>query len=101
MSTTKAKPLKFKKTPMCELLGNVPAEHFTYRRGKWLFVSTEADEDWNEYHFPIAGFFATPASTTDWLAHLSEKGWFDPKDFCKMLHRFRKATDSYFALQTG
>jgi hypothetical protein len=101
MNTAKLKPLNWRKTPMCEILGNLPSEHFTYRRGKWLFVSTEADEDWNEYHFPIAGFFATPASTTEWLAHLSEKRWFDPKDFFEMIHRFRKATDSYFALQTG
>jgi hypothetical protein len=58
---------------MCELLGNVPAEHFTYRRGKWLFVSTQAYGDWNEYHFEIVDFFASPASTVDRLAHLIEK----------------------------
>jgi len=90
--------LGFKKKPLCELLGNIPAEHFTFWRGKWLFVSTKADEDFNEYHFPIADFFNSPAATVDRLAHLSEKDWFDPKDFCAMIHRFRKATDSYGAL---
>ena len=36
--------------------------------------------------------------TVDWLAHLSEGDWFDAADFCAMMHRFRKATDSYGAL---
>jgi hypothetical protein len=92
---------KFKKQPMCELLGNVPAEHFTFRRGKWFFVSTEAPEDWNEYHFEIDRFFCSPASIVDWLAHLSEKSWFDAADFCTMIHRFRKATGSFFELDSG
>jgi hypothetical protein len=89
------KPTKFKKTPMCEVLGNTPAEHFTHRGGKWLFVSTEAPVDFNEYHFPIADFFRSPASTIDWLAHLRGKDWFNANDFCEMMKRFRKATDSY------
>jgi hypothetical protein len=83
---------------MCELLGNIPAEHFTFRRGKWMFVSTDAPEDVNEYHFPIAYFFQSPSATIDWLAHLNEKSWFDPKSFCDMIDRFREATDSYGAL---
>jgi hypothetical protein len=90
--------LKFRKTPMCELLGDKPARHFTHRRGKWMFVSTEAPEDFDEYHFKIARFFASPAATVDWLAHLSEKSWFDAQDFACMMRRFRSATDSYFAL---
>jgi hypothetical protein len=90
--------LKFKKQPMCELLHDRPAEHFTFRRDKWLFVSTQADEDFNEYHFEIVEFFSSPASTVDWLAHLSEKGWFDAADFCAMIHRFREATDSFGGL---
>lgn len=94
----KPKKPRFKKTPMCEILGTLPATHFTFRRGKWLFVSTEADEDINEYHFEIARFFASPSATTDWLARLSEKGWFKPGDFCRMMHRFREATNSYFSL---
>lgn len=30
----------------------------------------------------------------DWLAHMSEKGWFKADDFCAMLHRFRDARSS-------
>ena len=83
---------------MCELLKTEPAEHFTHRRGKWLFVSTKAPEDFNEYHFEITSFFASPAASVDWLAHLSGKAWFDAADFCAMMRRFRKATDSYGAI---
>jgi len=60
-----------------------------------MFVSTEAPEDVNEYHFEIARFFRSPATTVDILGHLSEKPWFDAPDFCAMMHRFREATDSY------
>ena len=89
---------RFPKTPMCELLRDKAATHFTHRRGKWMFVSTEAPEDDAEYHFEIARFFASPAATVAWLAHLSEKGWFDAEDFVRMMRRFRAATNSYFAV---
>jgi hypothetical protein len=88
-------PLKFKRQPECELIPGAPAEHFSHHREKWLFVSTASPEDLDDYHFPIRDFFRSPSSTTDWLAHLSEKGWFDSQDFFEMLHRFRKATDSF------
>jgi hypothetical protein len=98
MKKNAAAKLQFKKTPMCELLTNVPAKHFTCQHGKWLFVSTQAPENWNDYHFEIADFFKSPIATIDWLAHLHEKGWFDADDFCAMMERFREATDSYGAL---
>jgi hypothetical protein len=88
--------LKFSKTPMCELLGDKAATHFTHRRGKWMFVSTEAPEDDAEYHFKIERFFASPAATVDWLAHLSEKRWFDAEDFVGMMRRFRASTELLF-----
>jgi hypothetical protein len=88
----------FRKVPMCEVLGNKPARHFTCRRGRWMFVSTEAPEDVTEYHFEIEDFFKNPSSVVDWLAHLSEKEWFDAEDFLSMMHRFRQATESYFAM---
>jgi hypothetical protein len=89
---------KFKKIPMCEILHDKPARHFTHRRGEWLFVSTEAPEDLNEYHFEIERFFRSPQATIDWLAHLHEKEWFDANDFCAMMRRFREATGSYGGL---
>jgi hypothetical protein len=79
------------KKPMCELLKNKPAEHFTCRRGKWLFVSTESPEDIDEYHFEIDRFFRSTSSMLDWMGHLAEKPWFDGTDFCRMLKRFRNA----------
>ena len=91
----------FTKIPSCEILPDQPAEHFTFRRGHWLFVSTKAPEDFNEYHFKIRDFFKSPSATVDWIAHLSEKSWFDPADFCAMIHRFRIATDSFGALSVG
>jgi hypothetical protein len=99
-TTTKRKILKtkFKKTPMCELLRDRPAQFFTYQDAKWLFVSLEAPEKFNDYHFEIDDFFRSPASTVDWLAHLGEKGWFDARDFFNMIHRFREAADCYFCL---
>jgi hypothetical protein len=100
MSTTKliVSSPRFNKTPRCELLPAKPAQYFTCQDGKWLFVSLEAPEKLTDYHFEIADFFKSPASTIDWLAHLSEKEWFDPHDFLAMIHRFRKATDSYGGL---
>lgn len=80
----------FRKTPMCEVLTNVPAEYFSHYQGKWRFVSLDISENWNDYWFTIAQFFKSPRATTDWIAHLSEKGWFDAKDFARMLHRFRR-----------
>ena len=63
-----------------------------------MFVSTEAPEDFNEYHFEIGRFFSSPAATVDWIAHLHGKHWFDAKDFCFMMKRFREATGSSGAL---
>jgi hypothetical protein len=88
----------FKKKPMCEVLRDKPAEHFTCREGRWMFVSTEVEEKPDEYHFRIDDFFKSPRATVDWLAHLHEKGWFDANDFFAMMHRFREETHSYGVL---
>jgi len=92
---------KFKKQPMCEILGNVPATHFTWRYSdrRWRFISTQAPQEPDEYCFRIDGFFLSPAAIVDWLAHLSEKKFFDPVDFLAMIHRFREATGSYGVLK--
>jgi hypothetical protein len=66
--------------------------------GNSIFVSREAPEGMTDYGLEIWDFFKSPASTVDWLAHLSEKAWFDADDFFAMIYRFRKATDSYGAL---
>jgi hypothetical protein len=90
--------IRFKQQPRCELEPDKVARHFTCRSGRWVFVSTEAPEDANEYHLKIEHFFRSPSNTVDWLAHLSEKGWFNPDDFLAMMHRFREATHSYGVL---
>jgi hypothetical protein len=85
--------IQWKKTPRCELLGRKKATHFLCRGDKsngatdckWLFVSTEAPELFNDYHFEIDDFLRSPQSTIDWLAHLYEKDWFNPQDFCAMM----------------
>ena len=43
------------------------------------------------YAFCISRFFESKYETVDWLAHLNEKQWFDPKDFLNMMERFRNA----------
>ena len=88
---------QFNRTPVCEFLPQHPATHFLHR-GKtntWHFVSTEYPESFGDYHLEIEDFFKSPGNTVDWLAHLAEKDWFDAKDFCKMMRRFREATNSY------
>jgi len=88
---------QFNRTPVCEFLPQHPATHFLHR-GKtntWHFVSTEYPESFGDYHLEIEDFFKSPGNTVDWLAHLAEKDWFDAKDLCKMMRRFREATNSY------
>lgn len=93
-------PLKFRKTPLCELSGDSPADCFSFRKGRWVFLADrKVPQLGNEYRFSIEGFFRAPASTVDWLAHLSEKSWFNATEFCDMMERFRRATDSYFCLR--
>jgi hypothetical protein len=48
------------------------------------------------YYIEFHRFFASPAATVDWLAHMHEKSWMDWPDFMAMMHRFRAATASYW-----
>lgn len=97
----KRKPLKFKKTPVCEICKKEPAITFscigTPAKLKWKFAG-DCSAKTEFYYIQLTAYFKSPAATVDWLAHMHEKNWFDASDFLEMIHRFRKATDSEFAL---
>ena len=94
----KRKKVRFPKQPKCEACGKESAFAFTVLRkgGKytWRFTG-ECTSDVDYYYAEFYRFFASSAATVDWLAHLSEKEWFNAKDFVQMMWRFRKATESY------
>lgn len=85
----------FKKKPMCEVCRLEEATSFSYfKNGGWKFTGA-CTVDTERYYIELYRFFNSPSSTTDWLAHMDEKTWMDWKDFMSMMHRFRKATDSF------
>lgn len=86
--------MNFPQTPVCEKCGKESATSFSYIKGQWLFTGgcTSGKE---RYYIMLEGFFKSPASTVDWLAHMYEKTWFEPNDFFDMIDRFREATQSY------
>ncbi|MGE0557838.1 MAG: hypothetical protein AB7O69_06155 [Burkholderiales bacterium] len=90
---------KFDKTPMCEVCGKKPAMSFSYFSqelpGKqWRFCCLCTDET-ETYYVKIDDFFSSAGSTVDWLAHLHKKSWVQWPEFMDMMHRFRKATESF------
>ncbi len=92
----------FKKIPQCEICNAEEASSFSCmsaNSGKmtdWKFCGACTSEK-EVYYIPIDGFFASPRSTVDWLAHMHEKDM-DWKSYMDMMRRFREATDSYNAL---
>lgn len=93
---------RFDREPMCEICGEKPAAVFAYLRTgiqkeewRWKFCCLTCEEEKDEYTVLIDKFLHSPASTVDWLAHLSEKEWINWNDFMQMTHRFRAATGSY------
>lgn len=98
----------FEQKPMCEICGTKEATHFILEtsdttddailkvKGKWKFVCQDEDDS-NEFtHIPIDRFLKNPSATVDWMAHTHEKAWMNWDNFMDMIHRFRKATGSYF-----
>jgi len=84
----------WKKSPSCELCQKEPATSFSCVDGRWAFVGSCATNV-ETYYVQLNRFFASPASTVDWLAHLNEKKWMDWRSFMDMMRRFRTATDSF------
>lgn len=90
----------FDKEPTCELCGQKPAEEFVYTIHKeWKFSCYDCAEDCYIYPITVDRFFASPAATVDWIAHLSQKNWMQWDDFAKMIRRFRDATGSYHKIR--
>lgn len=94
----------FKKKPICELCSQNEATSFSFIAtssdpsiGDWKFVC-ECTSDEEDYYIPIKSFFSKPPAAVDWMAHMHEKSWMNWSNFMEMMHRFRKATDSYGAL---
>jgi hypothetical protein len=90
---------KFPQEPLCEWCGEDTAYSFSYFKHQppgrqWQFTC-ECTSDKETYYVEFDRFFSSPASTTDWLAHLHEKPWMNWKEFMDMIRRFRKATNSF------
>ena len=64
-------------------------------KGCWIMAGNCTTRE-ETYYVPFERYFKDVEAITDWLAHLSEKDWFDANDFCRMLYRFRKAMKWYF-----
>lgn len=73
---------------------SVVKEHRCPLPGCWKLAG-ECSSGNEMYYIEFRSFFANPQSTTDWLAHMYEKPWFNPEDFFAMLHRFRAVTKSF------
>jgi hypothetical protein len=91
----------FKQVPLCEVCCANKATSFSRVTDPkdsnaitWKFVCL-CTADAEQRYVPIDRFFANPAATTDWLAHLNEIAEMDWHSFMNMMTRFRRATDSF------
>lgn len=66
--------------------------------GEWSFVSIDANEKAYDYHIELRELIKSPEAFVDWLAHLSEKTWFDPRKFFAFFERFREKNNLYGSL---
>ena len=92
---TKKSCTLFKKIPLCECCERKPAVNFSLLENGWFFTC-ECTADKERYYVMFESFFSHPGETVDWLGHLTEKSWMNWCDFMLMMHRFRKATASYY-----
>ena len=88
MSNTKAK---------CERTGRlIPLSEGAYvaapGTGEWAFIAADAEQP-NDYAVPVARLSQSPESLVDWLAHMPEKPWFDPKKLVDFFTRLRNQND--------
>jgi hypothetical protein len=60
---------------------------------EWAFVCKSCPEGF--YDIAASRFFRSTESMIDWLAHLKEKNWFDPRKFFEFMHRLR-ANGSFY-----
>jgi hypothetical protein len=67
---------------------------FEFGDKKWEFVCGDAEET-TEYCVPIDDLSASADRMIDWLGHLYEKTWFNPKQFFDFIQRFRRENEIY------
>lgn len=86
--------MKLQPMPICEACKDEPAISFAPgsdpQNPKWEFVGRCRLRGTDFYDIEIDRFFKSPEETVDWMAHMSEKRWFDPADFFKMMWRLRR-----------
>ena len=77
---------------------NSAGEHFLLRdgfftanpvSGEWRFDSSTEPKKRGEYNISVSDLIKSPESLCDWLAHISEKNWFDPVKFFEFFRRYR------------
>lgn len=57
--------------------------------GEWSFLCADAPEKLGDYSIPIRKMVSSPEELIDWLAHLSEKAWFQEDKFFSLFKRLR------------
>jgi hypothetical protein len=88
-------------TPRCEACHQEPACSFSWfadcarwyapRSGTWKFAglcTVDVEAYYVMFRNGGRGWFDSASARAEWLAHLSEKAWFDPVDFAAMQGRF-------------
>jgi hypothetical protein len=96
------------RVPRCEACGREPASSFSWfadparwyapRSGTWKFAglcTANVEAYYVMFRMGRRGWFDSASASAEWLAHLSEKVWFDPVDFAAMLARFVAAGGSH------
>jgi len=100
--------LEHMKPPSCEACGGrEPACSFSWfadrarwyapRSGTWKFTglcTADVEAYYVMFRMGGRGWFDSASASAEWLAHLSEKVWFDPVDFAAMLGRYQAAAGS-------
>ncbi len=66
--------------------------------GEWAFIAKDAPEQASDYAIAVADLSKSPEALVDWVAHLNEKSWFDPKKLADFFTRFRKQNNLFKAL---
>ena len=66
--------------------------------GEWCFVCKDAPENPGDYPIAVSDLTKSPESLVDWMAHLNEKTWFNPKKFFEFFEDFRKKNQLYNSL---
>lgn len=66
--------------------------------GEWSFVSTDAEDHAYDYYIELRALLKSPEALVDWLAHLNEKSWFEPRKFFAFFERLRRENNLYGAL---